>query len=288
MNRHASLLLSGLLSGCSGCGAPSTLASGRILLAPELREVSAIVALDAERAVCVQDEVGVLFSIGLEDGRLLGQQPFGRSGDYEGLCRVDDQWFVLRSDGLLSGFRPEGNRLRAVDSWQLPWPHDEWEGLCHDPAGKRLLLAPKSVDAKGKDGRDRRPLYAFDLVERRPVPAPCLELSVAGIVEQAKALGIAVPTKTTERGKERVDLQLLWSEIAVAPTGEILLLSAVGHALVSIDAAGRLRDLQFLDAAVLPQPEGMTFLADGRLLIASEAAGGGAAVAAIVPWPGRR
>ncbi|MBK8095908.1 MAG: hypothetical protein IPK26_02300 [Planctomycetes bacterium] len=288
MSRRGPFLLLALLPGCSGCGAPSTLASGRIALAPELREVSAIVAIDAAQAVCVQDEVGVLFTVDITDGRLRRQQPFGRAGDYEGLCRVGEQWFVLRSDGVLSCLQPDADRLQVAGSWQLPWPHDEWEGLCHDPASRRLLLAPKSVDGKGKNGRDRRPLYAFDLVERRPEPAAFLELSVQDLAEQATALGIAVPTKTTERGKERLDLQLLWSEIAIAPTGDLVLLSAAGHALVTVDRTGRLRDLQFLDASVLPQPEGMTFLTDGRLLIASEAGGGGAAIAAIVPWSPRR
>jgi hypothetical protein len=266
-----------IAAGCSGCGAPVAQDPDLLVLGPELHEISGIVALGDE-AVCVQDEVGVLFTIGLADGRVRARRAFGRPGDYEGIAHAGDSWFVLRSDGVLIELRPDGDRLREQQSVKLPWPHAEWESVAHDPEGNRLVLAPKSLDVKGKEARDLRPLYAFDLATRTAAAKPFLTLSVARIAEQAAKLGFEVPIKTTARGKERLDLQLLWSDIAVSPTGDFALVAAVDHAVLIVDRKGDVRSLRFLNEKTLPQPEGLSFLPDGRLLVASEGVTGNAAI----------
>jgi hypothetical protein len=261
----------------AACGAePDDLRDGALALPASLREVSAVVAVDADTVACVQDEVGALFFVDLTGARPMRTVPFGPAGDYEGLARAGDAWWVLRSDGLLLRLRPaRGGGLEVGATLQLPAGHGNYEGLCHDPVSGCLLALPKDRPEGDKSERDLRPVFAVDVATFALRPEPSLTLSVRALVAQAEAQGLQLPVRTTPKGRERVDFKLLGSEILVAPqSGDLWLLSAVDRVLVRVDRAGSLLAVQRLPADQHPQPEGMTWLSDGRLLVADEGAGG--------------
>ena len=54
------------------------------------------------------------------------------------------------------------------------------------------------------------------------------------------------------------------------PDGDLLLLSPKDHLLLRLDRSGDVVATQGLDMQLLPQPEAMALLPDGRLLIGSE------------------
>ena len=65
------------------------------------------------------------------------------------------------------------------------------------------------------------------------------------------------------------------SAVAVHPlTSEIFVVSAVDRVLVTFDMAGIVTGYVSLDPKLFRQPEGLTFLANGDLVITNEAAGG--------------
>lgn len=279
------LLTSLVLLLASACGTrPQNLASGAIVLPRELREVSGIVAIDDRTIACVQDERGALFFLDL-----LGQLPprvvpFGAPGDYEGLARVGEDFWVLRSDGLLVHLVPDGAGLRVQGSHRLMAEHQEYEGLCYDPVSKDLLVLPKDVVGKDKQERDERPVFVFDLAAKKLRVEPLLVLSARAIAEQAVARTIDLPVDTTPKGKVRSTLKLHFSELAMIPgRRELLMLSAVDAVLLRVDQTGQLLGGVRLDRSELPQPEGLAFLPDGRLLVASEGAGG-PGVLRVVEW----
>jgi len=265
-----------------------------------LREISAVTAIDADTVACLQDEKGVLFFVDVHDGRLREVRPFGPEGDYEGLARVGDDYWVLRSDGWLARLEARGPRLSIAESFELDTPNHDLEGLCHDPARGVLLIAPKDViatakkrtkrtkeerraESRGEEAegssreptRDRRVVFGWDLERRSLLPEPVLRLSLEELKRRAEARGHDLPTKTNKKGKERTVLRLLFSCVAVHPkTGEVYLLSAADHALIVVDRKGALRDLHLLDEDVLPQPEGLTFLPGGDLVLSSEGVDG--------------
>jgi len=260
------------------------LADGVLVLPPELLEVSAITALDERTLACVQDEVGALFLVDL-----LGQRPprvavFGEAGDYEGLARVGDDYWVLRSDGLLLRLRSRDGGLDVASSHRLQTEHENWEGLCFDRDRGVLLILPKDRVGKGKEERGERSVFAVDPSTGTMQPEPVLQLNVTSLIEQAEVSGFDLPTKTTAKGKLRPPLKLLGSEILTVPgTDELLLLSAVDRALVRVDRAGRLLGLRLFDEDELSKPEGMAWLPDGRLLVASESTGGLGLVRVVTP-----
>jgi uncharacterized protein YjiK len=103
-------------------------------------------------------------------------------------------------------------------------------------------------------------------------------------LDQALARGFDVPVRTNDKGKEKVQLELAFSEILAArERDQFLLLAAGDRVLLRVDRDGRLLGLLRLDPTRLPQAEGMTFLADGRLLVVSEADGGQARGVVVTP-----
>jgi uncharacterized protein YjiK len=272
------VLLIAMLAACD-----STPAEGHDALAlpKKLREVSAVTAVDDDTLACVQDEKGILFFLRLSDGKVTQKLHFGHHGDYEGLARVGEAYWVLRSDGELIELAQSGAELQTVGTWKLALPNHEFEGLAWDSRHGRLLIAPKDLSSGDKLHRDERRIYGFDLATHTLSPEPLVVVRIPELMEEAVALGFELPTRATHKGKLKPHLTLHITELTVDPqTDAIYLLSAIDHALLEVDRAGHLLSLQLLSPDDLPQPEGLAFLPDGRLVVASEGAGGAAAIRA--------
>ena len=52
--------------------------------------------------------------------------------------------------------------------------------------------------------------------------------------------------------------------------GTLMIVSAKGHSAIEIDLQGRLVDRIKLDKQLHPQPEGLTLMPDGRLIVSDE------------------
>lgn len=272
----------GLLILLAACDPPADpLAEAALVLPPSLHEVSGIVAVDDHTIACVQDEVGAIFFVdlrGVEDARVAS---FGPSGDYEGIAFTGAEYWVLRSDGLLLRLSTRDNAFEIVESHRLR-KDCEYEGLCYDAANERLLVVTKGPVSDKKRERHRRRVFAFDLRRNQLVSAPVLTFRRDDLIKQAKEQALALPTRITAKGKERIDLELRGSEIVTVPGGsELLLLSGPDGVLLRVSADGKLVGTTLLDGDVLPQPEAMTFLPDGRLVVASEGQNGPAVMVVV-------
>jgi hypothetical protein len=252
-------------------------------LPAELDEVSAVVVHGAHEAACVQDEAGALWLVDLATAGAPRVVPFGPAGDYEGLARVGDSWWVLRSDGLVCELAAAGGALHIARRVTLPGPYRDWEGLCYDGEGQRLLVMPK--DAPGdKAARDQRVVFAIDPATAVVQAEPVVRFLRSACLDAAWTAGLDVPTRRSGSGSERVDAELVCSDLVVVPgRRELLLLCAADALLVRIDFAGRPLGARRLDAGLLPQAEGLAWLPDGRLLVASEAKRGPARLVVVPP-----
>lgn len=240
-------------------------------LPPELTEISALTGLADAVVGCVQDELGALFQVDVRSGRVVARQRFGPDGDWEGLTRTGNDLWVLRSDGLLAHVQARGGELAVVRHFELATGHGDHEGLCYDRFARVLLVVPKDRPEGDKEARRQRHVFAVDPETGALRAEPALTLSLDAIGEEAAALGLELPHKRTARGKKRLDIALRFSEIAVHPvTGCYHLLSGVDGMLLVLDRQGRLRHLHFFDGDGFDQPEGVTFLADGSMVVASE------------------
>ncbi|OGQ77483.1 MAG: hypothetical protein A2289_15025 [Deltaproteobacteria bacterium RIFOXYA12_FULL_58_15] len=240
----------------------------------ELQEVSGLTDISPSEVACVQDEDGVIFVYDLELRKITRRVRFGPTGDYEGVTGVGSRLFVLRSDGVL--FEVEVLQGEpSIRTHALGIPTGNNEGLCFDPGGERLLIAPKSRLGKGKEFKNVRPVYALDLKKLTLEAEPSIVLDVERIRNFAEAHARPLPEKEKKKGGgKRISLRFMPSSLAVHPmTGEIVVLSAIDHVLAAFDQRGNVTGYAMLDAKLLPQSEGITFLPSGDMVVVSEGAG---------------
>jgi len=186
----------------------------------------------------------------LETGQVTLVLPFGPPGDYEGVELAGSRLFMLRADGTLfelEGWEGGETRTREIASG-LEADCDA-EGLGFGEARNRLLIACK---AGGEESGGRRAIYSFDL-ERMALDAQ-------------PAFVIAPEHVEGER-------KLAPSARAVHPvTGHVVVLSSAREVLVALAPDGTVADVWDWTEAGFEQPEGLAFLPNGDLFIASEVA----------------
>lgn len=223
-------------------------------LAEELMEISGLTLLPDGRLGAVQDEEGILYALNRETGAIEARYPFGETGDYEGVETVGDRVFILRSNGTLlelSGWSDENVQVRTF-STDLKGKNDT-EGLAYDVTNERLLIACKEDPGNGLD-EDLKAIYAFDLStgELDPEPAFVIDLEAS---EQ----------HNVEKGKFKP------SGLAVHPSdGTIYVISSVAKVLVVLNQDGVIQHVSPLPETLFEQPEGLAFMPDGTLFLASE------------------
>lgn len=220
--------------------------AARFTLPYALREISGLTVLGEGYLGAVQDEAGELYILSTETGEVATVVPFGPPGDYEGIERVGDRLFALRSDGVIMELLDWASGRASVRTFEteLGSFNCNAEGLGTD--GGRLLIACKE---EASDGRS--PIYAFDLSTETLTEASELILD-----------------RNAGPGKEA----LRPSALAVDPiSGRTVVLSSRREALISITPGGSAAvEVWDIRPAGLPQPEGLAFLPNGDLFISSE------------------
>ncbi|MFT4515534.1 MAG: hypothetical protein ACI91B_004250, partial [Planctomycetota bacterium] len=276
----AAFMAIALLVLSTACSDPDDLSDGTISLPPSLSELSGMVAVDEHTLACVQDELGVVFFVDLQGKKPIRSVSFGKDGDYEGIAAKDDALWVLRSDGTLQELVWVSERLVSKHTYKLPF-EGEFEGLCVDAAGEHLLVLPKGpIDGKRREKKRRR-ILAFHLLLRTGLKQPVVTLKVNDIEDQIEERDLPGPRRTTAKGNRKVDLALYGSELLALPGGDFLMLSPKDRLLLRLKSDGNVVATQGLDMNLLPQPEAMALMPDGRLLIGSEGRDGPARIAVV-------
>ncbi len=228
----------------------------RVFVLPEeLVEISALTDVDSHTVACVQDERSTIYFLSMRDGTVKGSHAFAGAADMEGLTRVGDRFYALRSDGMM--FRIDGplESMVLADSFRLDLPNRNLEGLGYDEQKDRILVSPKDFLKGAPEVRDVRSIYAVSPGDTTHAVEEALRLSLRELTAQAGRMGIALPTRAKEDGREVPALKLRYSSVAMHPSlDHYYLLSAVDRTLLVVDRTGSLVDLVSLDASLLPKP----------------------------------
>jgi hypothetical protein len=241
------------------------------ILPEELHEISGLTPIDSATFGCVQDEAGVLFIYNTLQNRISERFTFATPGDYEGVTRVGNNMYVLRSDGALAEILNFRSSSREINYLETGIPIRDNEGLFYDAPGNRLLIGCKSKPGDPAI-RDMRYIYAFDVKGKSSAVA--YEFDVQELLRYALANGTALPMRKRKKGKTFIQvpvLRLSISEIAIHPINHLLyVLSAADRLLFVFDAGGKIKTIESLDPSLFNKPEGLAFLKNGDMIVTNE------------------
>lgn len=251
------------------------------MLSSILKEISGITQISGDTFACMQDEKGVVFFINPFTGAILQQLSFYSEGDYEGITKVGDTLFILRSDGVLYALPNYASKESGHISYQTGIPAKDNEGLCYDAANNRLLIGCKSNIGKGKELKNIRAIYAFDLQTKSLSNNPVLEIDVDDLEQFAIVHNIAIPDYDPNEKKRPngPEIKLRISALAIHPvTGRWYILSARDKLMIILEKDGTIHNIVPLNPEIFPQAEGITFTGDNTMCISSEGKKNGATV----------
>lgn len=246
-------------------------------LPPILAEVSGITLINDGALACVQDELGIVFIYNTGSRHIEHQIPFGEAGDYEDIALAGNALYILRSDGLLFEIENYKKQDAPVNQYALHLPSSNNEGLCYDAPHQRLLIAAKS---KSRDNKQIRTVYGFDLIAKRLMPEPVLEIDVSVLAGFADQMNVPLPQKEKKDGSVKTMLKFMPSAIAIHPhSRNRYVLSAADNSLAVFDKGNNLLTFCLLDSNLFNKPEGIAFTANGDMLVSNE---GGQKAATVV------
>jgi uncharacterized protein YjiK len=228
-------------------------------LPKELVEISGVSFIDSTRLACVQDEFGSIYIFNLTTGKVESKIGFGDDGDYEGVEIIEDDAWVLKSNGTLYKVTdyikegsPEVNKYPTALSGR-----NNTEGICYDLPKKNLLIACKGYPFTDEIYEsDFRAIYSFNTGTK--------------LLDQKPFLLIDLDTLKYYKA----DRAFAPSGIAIQPnTGNIFILGSVGKSLLVFSGKGEMLAVIHLRSQIFRQPEGICFSPDGTLYISNEGDG---------------
>ncbi len=230
----------------------------RVEVPPALKEISGITPLDKEHILAINDEKGILYSVDLNAGNIVTEILFDKDRDYEDLCKVANQVFILERDGDLYQFDLETQDSTLKYETIFNYRNDT-EGLCFDAKNNRLLMTHKDGSPEGVElPKNTKSVFAFDLLKKTVSPIPIVSIA-------QKEIGRIV-------GNGGKPYNFKPSAIGIHPhSGNLYVLSSVGKILIIVNpVSNKILHVELLDEQKFPQPEGLAFDEDENLLISSE------------------
>jgi hypothetical protein len=240
-----------------------------------LHEISGITEIDDSNIACIQDENGILVFYDLSKSIISKNFVFHGDGDYEGIARAGNTIFVLRSDGTLYEIPDYKSAGYTSISYKTEIPAKDNEGLCYDKKNNWLLIGPKS-NIEGKK-KNKRAIYGFSLETKKLLEKPVVKFDLEAIKEYAieNKLDFALTNKGKEESEPKIELRT--SALGIHPvTNKLFLISGVEQILFVFNLNGTLEYMEKLDPSLFNQPEGITFLNNGDMLISNEGGSGNA------------
>lgn len=267
--------------------------SNEFALPPILNEASGLSWKLDGILVANQDEDGLVFSLDVASGDLIGQDTFWKPGDYEGIEIVGDTVWVVKSKGNLYAFPLHGSGeitddtpgennddspAEITDDTSKAFPTqvyktslkkvDNIETLAYDESRNCLWLVGKGNCYPDQGIIEGYKAWAFDLGSRTLSPEPLRVLLDPEDVKET--------TRGTEESQKDRSKQLKKSAcpsgLAIHPsTREWYLLSSEQGSITVWDSSGAFLQRELFDKSLLPKAEGICFSPSGTLYIASEA-----------------
>lgn len=227
------------------------------ILPDKLHEISGLFYLPDGRMAAINDEEAEIFFLDFnKDSEDMESIVFGKKSDYEELVKVNNDFWVMESNGDL--YQVSGpDQVNKFQTKEIK--KTEFEAMYHDQSNNRLVLITK--DHKEADRAILA--YAFDLGTHQFNGTPIYEISMRELFYQLKDNSA----------------QCKPSGAAIHPiTKKVFIVASVGKVLLQCSLDGKVEKAYKINPVKFQQPEGITFAPNGDMYISNEAAQGKATV----------
>jgi uncharacterized protein YjiK len=220
-----------------------------------LEEISGIHWIGDNKIACVMDEEGIIFIYDLDQKKIVKEIDFTGTGDFEAIRILENDAWVLRSDGEL--FEIKNYLGENITFTQYPTgltARHNTEALSKDPNSNNLLLGVKDLEEEGMKN-----FYAFNLdtkeLDSNPVFGISMTDSIFSEIDYIHSSRVMRP-----------------SDMEFHPqTGDLYVLDGASPKLLILDAKTKKpKNLYLLHPEKFNQPEGISFTPEGRLFISNE------------------
>ncbi len=234
-------------------------------LPSQLIEVSGNTWIDENHLILIEDLNPILYLIKLDDKNATLEKAIKFKDedkdkfDIEDVTIVNDVVYALWSHGTLFKISDWRNKPQVEEIKTFLKKENNTEGLCYDPVTNKLLLACKDESDVPDEKKSTRAVYDFDMSSEKLADQPFM----------------LIHKKDFEKVADE-KLEFNPSAIAVHPvTHDIYILSTKDNKCMAVYSHdGKLKDFQFIDKDLMPQPEGICFSPEGKLYISSEGKNG--------------
>ncbi len=230
-------------------------------LPAHLEEISGLAMTRDNRLLTHNDERGIIFEIDYRNGAIaksfqLTDMKNPVASDFEGIATIGDQIYLVTSSGRLYACR-EGAAGASVlfNVYTTGVGRDcEIEGLAYDESKRALLLMCK--DARSADMVGQLAIYHWSIDEKQIRKDAHTVIPVAEFSQHIKG------KKFQPSGIERHPM-----------SGNYFIVAARQGAIAEITPEGQVVAVREFPAQWHRQVEGITFAADGTLIVSDEGAG---------------
>ena len=227
-------------------------------LGSKLNEISGICWINDSLMLAENDEAGKIFAIDLRhmDQFEYRNVKFGSKGDYEDIVKVDSAIYMLISDGRIVKVTNYNNpeNVQSETVADFGGKDNEFETLYYDDEVKSLIMLCKNCH---KEKNKIRSAYRFDLNTNKLIDTPYYQIDMDAIRKKMD----------DDRAEFRP------SAAAVNPKdGKVYIVSSIGKLMVVISRTGKVEQAFGISGIMFPQPEGITFAANGDMYISNEIA----------------
>ena len=230
-------------------------------LSSHLEEISGLAMTRDSRLLAHNDERGIIFEIDYQNGSIvkafqLTDMKNPIASDFEGIATIDDQVYLVTSSGRLYECR-EGAAGESVlfNVYTTGVGRDcEIEGLAYDESKRAFLLMCK--DARSADMEGQLAVYHWSIDEKQLIKDAHTAIPVDEFARHIKG------KKFQPSGIERHPI-----------SGNYFIIAARQGAIAEITPGGKVVAVRAFLAQWHRQAEGITFAADGTLIVSDEGAG---------------
>ncbi len=226
-----------------------------------LIEVSGNTWIDSNHLILIEDIHPNLYYIKLDDknATLEKQVPFAsqvkEKFDIEDVAVVNNTVYALWSHGTIFKINDWQTKPQVDKIKTFLTKENNTEGLCYDPVINELLIACKDESGLPNEKKSTKAVYVYDIKKDEVKNTPFLVIkkedfeSVAGQKIHFNPSAIAVHPVT--------------HDVYMLSTRDTKCMAVFTH-------SGVLKSFQYINADLMPQPEGICFSPDGKLYISTE------------------